>query len=155
MVDQETVGPKTKGARRLGRNLTGFAHDVATLAELQLRLLSVDFRDAVRQAGPGAVVAATAMVVALGALPIALAAIGFVLMELAGWSASLSFGVVAVVSLGGAAGLGYAGWRKLSRATTTLQRSQVELIETVKWIKESLKPSTNSEWNSSPLDQEP
>lgn len=141
MVDQETVMPNGTRAARFGRNLTGFAHDIATLAELQLRLFSVDIRDATRAAAPGAAIIGAAMVVGLGAAPIVLAACSLALVEFAGWSYAAAFSLMAVLSVVVAAALGYAGWRKFATAIGTLQRSRDELVETVRWIKESLKPA--------------
>jgi uncharacterized membrane protein YqjE len=144
MVDQETVNPASgRSAARFGRNITGFAHDLATLAELQLRLFSVDLRDATRAAAPSAAILGIALIVGLGATPIILAAVAMALVEVAGWSYTAAFAAVAVCSVLVAAGLGYAGWRKLGTALRTLQRARDELVETVRWIKDSLKPSSS------------
>jgi len=144
MVDQKAVGTNGKGATRFGRNLSGFAHDVATLAELQLRLVGVDVRDASRTAGPAAAFLGSAIVLGLGAAPVLLAALSFLLVEAAGWSYAGAFGLVAVLSVAAAGVVGSIGWRRLTSAIGTLQRSRDELIETVRWIKESLKSSSTS-----------
>ncbi|MBX3443939.1 MAG: phage holin family protein [Planctomyces sp.] len=140
MAHQETMNGADASARRFGRNLSGFAHDVATLAELQFRLLAVDLRDAKKAAGLAVMLMAAGLVLAFGMIPILLAALAYVLVDFAGWPLSAAFGVVALGAVVLAAGMAFVGWKRLTRGTATLNRSRRELKETFHWIKESLRP---------------
>jgi hypothetical protein len=148
MVDQETVKQNGSTAgRRFGASVTGFAHDLATLVELQFRLLAVDISDARKSIGPALALAAGAVLIAFSTLPVLLMAAAFGLAEWSGWGNGLSFLVVAVVALCLAAvclGLVY---RKVQNAKGALQRSKSELKETVRWVKESLRPDHHADLN--------
>ena len=144
MVDQTTMNGRSRAAR-LGRNVSDYAHDVVTLAELQLRLLSVDVRDGARAAGPAGALIVAGSLAALGSIALLFVAMALALAELTGWPHSVSFAISAVVGLAAGGILAYLGWKKLVSAGKTLGRSKAEFVETLKWIKESLRPSEDDE----------
>jgi uncharacterized membrane protein YqjE len=144
MVDQATMNANGS-ARRLGRNLSDFAHDVVTLAELQLQLLSVDLRDTRATAVPSAIMLCSGLIFAFGTIPLLLAAIAFLLVEFAGWTYSAAFGLVALASITIAGLLAWFGWTRLMAALSVLKRSRDELRETMHWVKESLRTASSAE----------
>lgn len=130
----------SNGASELGENFSGFAHDVTSLVELQVRLLAVDLRDAKSRSGPAIGFLLAGLVLLLGCIPVLLFAGAHVLIEFAGWPASGAYAVAALAGLVVGGGLGYAGWKKLMAAAGTLSRSKEELTETLQWLKRALKP---------------
>jgi hypothetical protein len=127
----------------LGKNLSGFTRDVLTLAELQFKLLAVDCRDARASVGRGILLLGAGFILALAVIPVLVAALGFSLVELAGWSHAAAFGTAALVSLLLALVSGWYGWSRIKSASSTFQRSRAELRETFLWIKESLRHETS------------
>ena len=147
MVDQETVKSNGSAGKRFGASVTGFAHDLATLVELQFRLLAVDVSDARKSIGPAFALAAGAMLIVLSTLPVLLMAASFGLAAWTGWGNGLSFLTVSLASIlvaGICLGLAY---RKVQNAKGALDRSKSELKETVRWVKESLRPDHYSDLN--------
>jgi uncharacterized integral membrane protein len=140
MVDQATVN-RGNPARRFGRNLSGYAHDLMTLGELQLRLFAVDLRDGSKTAGLGLGAIVVGILAALGAIPLVFVTIALALVEFADWSWTLSFGITALLGLVVGAAAGWFGWTRVVAAGKTFGRSKAEAVETLRWIKESLRPT--------------
>jgi len=143
MVAQEEVKRNGFAGKRIRRNLSGFAHDVVTLGELQCRLLAVDLRDAKKVIIPGTALIVGGILVAFAALPIMLAAFALTLSQLAGWSFAASFGIVAGGALLLAASLAVFVWSMFQKAIGRFDRSRVELKETYRWVRDSLRPASN------------
>lgn len=144
MVDQTTMNGRGRAAR-LGRNVSDYAHDVVTLAELQLRLLAVDLRDGSRAAGPAGALIVAGFLAALGSIPLLFVAFALALAEFAGWPYSVGFAVSAAAGMVAGGAAAYFGWKKLLAAGKNLGRSKAEFVQTLKWIKESLRPSEEDE----------
>jgi len=140
MVDQATMN-RGNPATKFGRNVSGYAHDIVTLVELQVRLFAVDLRDGSRAAGIGVGAVAVGILTALGAIPLIFVTLAVALIEFAEWSYTLSFGVTALLGLIFGACTAYFGWKRLLTAGQTFGRSKAEAAETLRWIKESLRPS--------------
>jgi len=140
MVDQATVN-RGNPAKKFGRNISGYAHDLLTLGELQLRLFAVDLRDGSKTAGIGLGAIVVGVLAALGAIPLVFVTIALALVEYARWSWTLSFGVSALLGLIVGAGAAWFGWRGVLSAGKTFGRSKAEAVETMRWIKESLRPT--------------
>jgi len=140
MVDQATVN-RGNPASKLGRNVSGYAHDLLTLGELQLRLFAVDLRDGSRTAGIGLGAIVAGALAALGAIPLIFVTIALALVEFAGWSWTASFGVSALLGLIVGAGAAWFGWKRVISAGKTFGRSKAEAVETLRWVKESLRPT--------------
>lgn len=114
-----------------------FAHDVVTLAELQVELLKADLQDFLkRMLIPVCLIASSAMIV-LGSIPIALAALALGLVA-AGLSYGLAFLLTTLIGFGIAACLGIAAWKTSSKMTTLFDRSRGELSRNIKWVKRVL-----------------
>lgn len=133
-------------AAGVGRNLAGLNHDLITLGELQAQLLAVDLRDAGSASLLPVILLTLALLIALGTMPVVLLGIGWVLVNVAGLGEGAAFLVVSAVALGTVAALSWWSWRELSAAVGILKRSQQELKENVRWIKQVLlKPNTQQE----------
>jgi MFS family permease len=140
MVDQATVN-RGNPASKLGRNVSGYAHDLLTLGELQLRLFAVDLRDGSKTAGMGLGAIVAGVLAALGAIPLIFVTIALALVEFADWSWTASFGVSALLGLIVGAAAAWFGWKRVIAAGKTFGRSKAEAVETLRWVKESLRPT--------------
>ncbi len=149
MVDQAPIG-RGSPAAKLGRNVSGYAHDVLTLAELQLRLLAVDLRDSSKTAGLGIGVLAAGAMAAIGAIPLVFVTLALALVEFAHWSYTASFALSAAAGVLFGIMAAWFGFKTLFSAGKTFGRSKQEAVETLKWIKESLRPG-DSEPGVDPL----
>jgi len=144
MADQTTVDPPRAG-KNLGRNVSSFAHDLVTLFELQFRLLAVDLRDASQSAGLASGLVVVGILAALGTIPLVFVTLALALVEFAHWSQTAAFALVSVIGLATGAVLAFVGWKKLLAAGTTLGQSKAEVLQTLQWIKESLRPKEEYE----------
>jgi hypothetical protein len=141
MVDQTTMNRRFPRQTHIRANLAGLAHDALTLAELQVQLLSVDLRDARRGAATALALVLAGGVLALGCVPLLLLGGAQLLVERAHWPESGAYAAVGVLAAAAAVLVLRMGWRRTTRALATVQRSREELLETVRWLKESLKPA--------------
>jgi protein-S-isoprenylcysteine O-methyltransferase Ste14 len=144
MADQATIDRPGDRPTRIRANLAGLAHDALTLAELQVQLLTVDLRDARRGAGTALSQVLIGAVLALGCVPVLILAAAHLLIEIAEWPASGAYAVGAILAAVAAMILLRLGWRRTSQALATVQRSRTELLETLRWLKESLRPAEQS-----------
>ncbi|MCA9077887.1 MAG: phage holin family protein [Planctomycetaceae bacterium] len=120
------------------RNLAGLTHDLITLGELQCQLVAVDLRDAKTQSIIPIVMIAGGLLLAMGTMPVILLGIGWALVNLAGFTEGIAFLTVSLIALAIAAATAWWGWNKLNSALAIMKRSQHELSENVRWIKQSL-----------------
>jgi uncharacterized membrane protein YqjE len=127
--------------RAMVDNLSDFAHDVVTLSELQVKLLAADLNDLKSGAVTPLALMGLAAVVALGAVPVLLMAVAWLLVDYdvlaRGWAFLAAAGGGLVLALV----MGLAGFSWLPRQLAVLERSRVELDRNVTWIKSVLKHS--------------
>lgn len=123
----------------LGSNLSELLHDMTTIVELQAKLTLHDLRASARRARGPLAVCLAAMLVLVGAAPIALAAAAEALVAYAAWTRPPAYlataavaGVVALVALWLAAAA-------LRGSTQPLERSQRELAENVRWLRRAIR----------------
>lgn len=131
--------PIPEASNVLRTNVAGLLHDVLTLGELQVQLVTLDLRETWSKSKIPAVLIAGALIFALGTIPVFLGGIGWVLHNTAGWGVGVALLVTAGVALLLAGVTAWISWRKMSSALTTLTRSQQELSSNVRWIKNALK----------------
>ncbi len=139
MADQTTLrncnGSTEAPARAIGRNVSGFAHDLSALADLQFRLLSLDLKQALSRLTMPVVLAVSAAALLLGCLPVLLLGLGWLLVEYADWMVSWSFLLVAgcaILLAGAMLGLAYS---RVRHSFDTLNRSRDEFVRNVNWLK--------------------
>jgi uncharacterized membrane protein YqjE len=143
MVDQTPIAPEDGAAeapaRAFTRHASGFARDVSTLADLQLKLFSSDLQETLsRMAVPLFLVVASS-VMAAAALPLILVGFAFLIVYYADWAIAWSMLVIAVGTTLVAAITGAIAYRSLRRSVKALDRSKQELLRNVNWIKMVLR----------------
>lgn len=142
MVDQTKMNGRhneTSPAAGVGRNLADLSHDLLTLAELQGRLLMVDFAEGKSNSIVPLILIVVGCLLALGALPVFLLAFGWMLVNLAGMSEHAAFFVVSIAAIVLAGAAVWGGYRMLTSALAVLSRSRQELHENLQWIKTALQ----------------
>jgi hypothetical protein len=156
MVDQAQITPAGRSdspPRAVARNTAEFVHDVVSLVELQTSLLKIDVQQCLaKMVVPGAVAAVGAVLV-LSCMPILLASVALLMVELAGWTHAQAFffALGCGLVIGGGACL-WAAWR-LRSSFNDLARSREEFSQNVAWVKQVLKRlgtashSSNGRWN--------
>jgi hypothetical protein len=146
MADQTQINGSVRrnGAGAAFReNLSGLLHDVIELGELQVQLLLLDLSAAGRRTALAALLVGSALVLALGTVPVLLLAIGWTVVQFAGWTHAAAFALTGLVALVLAAGLAWFAWRRLNAAISKLSRSREEFATNVRWIKDALKQNTS------------
>lgn len=121
------------------RSASGFARDVSTLADLQLKLFSTDLQEALsRMAVPLFLIVASG-VMAAAALPLILVGFAFLLVYYAEWAIAWSMLVIAAATILLAAVTGAIAYRSVQRGLKSLDRSKQELLRNINWIKSVLQ----------------
>lgn len=141
MSDQETMNgttAKRSPVPNVGRNLAGMTHDLISLTELQCQLVAVDLEEATSKSLLPVILIAVAILLALGTMPVALLGIGWAFVTLGGYSEGTVFLMVSLVALVVAGGIGWLGVIQLRSAVAVMKRSQRELKENVRWVKQAL-----------------
>jgi hypothetical protein len=143
MVDQaqinETNARSELPPKAVARSTAEFLHDVATLAELQGKLVVIDFREGTSKLLTPVILLVIGIVVALGCVPIALAALALTLVEVAELSAAASFGIALLVGVVLAGLLTAFSIGAVKRSLNMFERSLYEWSRNVKWVKDTLK----------------
>ncbi|HEX5104769.1 MAG TPA: phage holin family protein [Pirellulaceae bacterium] len=143
MVDQAQVkstnGSAESPPRAVARSATEFIHDVLTLAELQGKLLVVDFRSGVRKLLWPTIGLAVGCVLALCCVPLALAALALAIAESTTLTHSQALGLVLAGAILAAAILVAGAALYLRHSWTIFDRSRTELTRNVQWSKEMLR----------------
>ncbi|MEZ6144032.1 MAG: phage holin family protein [Planctomycetaceae bacterium] len=138
--------PSETPASQVGSNLAGLTHDLITLGELQLQLIGVDLREGLSKGLLPGFVIFSAVLLALGTMPVILLGIGWSLHNLVGFSIGATFLMVSMVALAVSGLSGWWGFRSLMRSFATMKRSQSELAENLRWVKAALtQQNTRSE----------
>lgn len=114
---------------------SSLAHDLITLAELQVKLLFIDFREAVSRSAASAVALSAMLALILSALSVFLLGIGEVLVEYADWNRSWSLLTVGGVAVLVAAAFGWICFKRIQKVATVLSRSHQELQANLEFVK--------------------
>ena len=120
-------GTRDASAHVLAQSMAGIAHDVITIAELQVQLFAVDLRALRKGVIRGLVIWVIACALLFAVLPTALIGTGFWLASVADLSTAAGLLWVALASFLFVIGLLIAGWRQFTRKRTALGRSTKEL----------------------------
>ena len=120
-------GTRDASPHVLAQNMAGIAHDLITIAELQVQLFAVDLRALRKGVVRGLAIWVIGGALLLAALPTALIGTGLWLAAVAHLSTAagllwVAFGAVLLVI-----GLFLAGWRQFTRQRAALKRSKKEL----------------------------
>lgn len=147
MVDQAQIAnPKRPPNGRpetpphaVARSSAEFLSDIATLAELQGKLLLVEFNDGISRLLFSAAIAVAGTVIALGCVPIALAALALTIHTYAQLSLAASFGIALASGLVLAAALLIPALFAVRKGLWIFERSRDEWRKNVQWAKEALR----------------
>jgi len=124
--------------RAVARSAGELLSDLVTLAELQGRLCMVDAQEGLSRLLWPAIVLAVGIVIALGSVPVALAALALALVEIARVTYAQAFGIALLVGIVLAAGLCGAGVAALRHWSNVFNRSRTEWRQNLKWGKDAL-----------------
>jgi hypothetical protein len=134
----EDTKVETPEHRPLGTNIASLARDLARMGDLQLQLLSLDVRQFWSSARAGLTVSLLAAVAILASLPVLLFGVAGLLERATGWNSDVCrLALGAGMALGGAVVMWIAVMR-VGNAATSFRRSQEELAQNLKWVREVL-----------------
>jgi hypothetical protein len=143
MVDQAQITPTQERTelppRAVARSTAEFLHDVATLAELQGTLVMIDLREGLAKLITPAIALCVGIVVGLGSVPIALAALAITIQETTSLSLAACFGISLLVGLVLTLLLTIPALILLKRGVRMFDRSLYELGRNTKWVKDTVK----------------
>jgi hypothetical protein len=143
MVDQTQVTPINGHTelppQAVARGTAEFLHDVATLAELQGKLVLIDLREGVARLVTSVIALCVGIALLLGSVPIALAALALTLQATTTLSPSECFGISLAAGLGLSALLAVPAFVALKGWAKMFDRSLYEWGRNTKWVKDTLK----------------
>lgn len=141
MVDQTKIASTngTSPSRTVARNVGEAVHDVISLLELQIQLLTLDARQATRRSALPALLLGVGVVVLLSGFPILLLSVAYAMVELWDVSRWLALLIAAAIALVVGGLIGYLAWKALLQRISLLQRSQQELSKNFETIKHVLR----------------
>jgi hypothetical protein len=158
MVDQAQItcattkpsnGRNELPTRAVARSTGELLHDITTLAELQGKLFVVDVQDGVSKLVISVVLVAVGAIIALGCVPIALAAIAIAIFEYARLPLAASFGISLLIGLVLAAALTIPALYAIKKGLWMFERSRDEWRKNMQWAKEAMRRM--SQGGSAPL----
>jgi len=123
----------------VAKGMGALAHDILSLAELQLELFRVDCREGLRQIMIPVALLLFAGIVAVGTVPIALILVAEFLVQIAGLSRAAAYSIAAMSGVIVALAIGVVGWSYLRGVVRVFERSREELASNMTWIKHALK----------------
>jgi hypothetical protein len=123
----------------VARNSASFLGDFATLAELQGKLLVVDLREGTNKLIFSLVLLVAGTVIALGCVPVALAALALLIGELTNLTPAACFGIALLVGLVLAGALAVPGLFAVKKGLWMFDRSQTEWRKNVQWFKDTIR----------------
>lgn len=138
MVAKTTVADG-RPAKEMARNIGDLTGDIATLVELQAKLLMCDVREASRGMVLPAGLTLVGVALLLGGIPILLVALAYAFIEFAGFTFTGAFVLSAVIGivLGGLAL--WAASVRVKRKLHVIERSRNELNENMQAVKRMLR----------------
>jgi uncharacterized membrane protein YqjE len=159
MGDQTKVSERNGTPQTAPKALAGdvgeFAHDVLTLAELQVQLFVTNLQECGRRVFVPGMVLLTGAALGLSCILFALAALALLLIEVFETSYATGFLLAAVVGAILSALLGASGWFLVRQRLALLRPSQEELVRNLHWIKKVIErkrttrsDSTDNSWRT-------
>jgi hypothetical protein len=133
---------RTESAHRaVARSVGGVAHDIISLAELQMQLFTVDARQCCRRSVLPGVLVLVAVLLALGCFPVLLLSVAELYVWLSGGQLGQGLALLLAAITGAlvAGCLGLVGYLLLRQQFGLFRRSLDEFQRNVRWIKRALK----------------
>jgi uncharacterized membrane protein YqjE len=120
-------------------SVSGLAHDVIELTELQVQLLTLDIKKSSQKTRLCLILAIIGICLLLASIPVALFALAELLVEQLEWSRSAALGIATLVGLLLSAILAGTAYGIFRSGLFSLQRSREELNHNIAWIKSTLR----------------
>jgi hypothetical protein len=120
-------------------SVSGLAHDVIELSELQLQLLRLDIRKSSQKVRLCLVLAIIGVCLLIASIPVALLALAEVFVEQLDWARSAAIGAAALVGLLLSAIFAGAAYGIVRSGLFSLDRSRDELNNNMAWVKSTLR----------------
>jgi hypothetical protein len=142
MVGETTMSRRngsTSPPNGVAKGMGELAHDIVSLAELQLELFRIDCREGLKRMLVPVALLLVAGIVAAGTVPIALILVAEFLVQAAGLSRAAAFAIAALGGFIVAVAMGIVGWSCIRRVVRVFTRSREELTRNMTWIKHALK----------------
>jgi uncharacterized membrane protein YqjE len=159
MVDQAQITPTqcrpSNGRselppRAVARSTAEFLHDITTLAELQGKLLVVDLQDGVKKLVISTIMVVLGTIVALGTVPIALAALALTIAYFVPeWPLAAHFGIALLIGLVLAAALAVPALYAIKKNVWMFERTRDEWRKNMQWAKDAMRRM--SQGSSAPI----
>jgi len=128
-------------------HISSLAYDLITLAELQVKLLYVDAREAGSRSAASAVALVGMAVLGLGSIPVLLFGFAELLTQYAHWSRGVSCLVVAGVAVVIAGVAGFLCAQRLRTILAVFSRSHQELNANLEFVKSLVEVQANPSIN--------
>lgn len=146
MDDQAAVSPRRSNGQTEGLvgGLTDFANDVATLAELQVKLAEIDLKEATQRATIPLALAGAGAALLVGSIPVVVAGAGLLIAGALGISYGLGLLLTALGLMVVAAIIAFVAVRRVGRSLEAFRRSQEELTRNISWVRTVLLHSGRS-----------
>ncbi|MDX1945031.1 MAG: phage holin family protein [Pirellulaceae bacterium] len=125
--------------RAVARSTGELLEDLLTLGELQVRLLAVDAQQGVARLAMPALCFAAGLLLAVGCIPVGLAALALWIDETTTLSLAQSLGVSLLAGVVLAAILLAGGWAAFRRRCDLFARSREEWRQNAGWVRSALK----------------
>ena len=126
-------------AQAVVRSASDLWHHILTLGELQTRLVALELGEAAERARTAALLIAVGAVLAFASLPVILACLALVLVEVAGMTPAAAFAIASGLAVVVSSVLIAVGWRQFRRNSTGVSRSREEWRRNWRWLKETLR----------------
>ena len=126
-------------ATRLGRGIAALAHDAATVAELQAKLVALDLKASSRFIRLSLLLGIAGGTLLFACLPVGLIGVAELLVAVGGWNEWVAYLAVAIIGILASAMLFWLGWRTLQKSSGMMHRSQEELARNLQWFKAALR----------------
>ena len=137
-VAAENTKVEAPEQRPLGTNIASLLRDLARMMDLQLQLLSLDVKQFWSNARVGLTVSLRAGFAILGSFPVLLFGIAETLQRATGWSHGVCLLVPGTTFTTGGACVLWIAVIRVGRAAASFKRSQEELTQNLKWVREVL-----------------
>lgn len=142
MVAQATVNgsePIPSAAEGVSKNIGEFVGDVISLGEMQAQLLAIDAKEAASKSVVPFLCGLGGLALAFGSVPVLLLAIGWCLIDRAGFPTDLAFLTSSAIGILVAAGLAVFAWQRLKETVPIATRSSDDMSQNLRWIKHALQ----------------
>ncbi len=137
-MDAEDKKVAASEIRPLGTNVASMVRDIARLLDLQLQLLALDVKQFWSKARVGTTVSLLAAMAILGSFPVLLFGITEMPQRMTTWSHEACLLTLGMTFTIGGACVVWLAVIRVGQAATSLEGSQEELAQNLKWVREVL-----------------